>query len=150
MPRGASLQIGRRYHDGVAEGRPQRDRDHVLLQLPAEPDAGVIPLLNDVDDGRVADQLDLHVGVATHEVEDQRAQDVINRRAGSIDPQGAGRRLAQPVQIGDRRSDVAERRGEPLVEPRPRLGGGDAARGPVQETQTEPALERGDALAQSG
>jgi len=53
-------------HDHVAEGRPQRDCDHILRQLFPEPDACIKSLFDDVDDCGITDKLYLDVRMNTH------------------------------------------------------------------------------------
>lgn len=70
-------------------------------------------LLHDIDDGRITDDLDLHLGIIVHKVDYQRAEKMIDGRRRRY-PEGSGWAMPQFVDLCDGESDVVQRRRQML------------------------------------
>ena len=62
----ARLEIVRRFDNRLPHLRPDAHRDHILLDVFADSNAGIETLANDVRQSLVSHKLHLDVGVATH------------------------------------------------------------------------------------
>ncbi|MNJ66930.1 hypothetical protein D3C77_630540 [compost metagenome] len=90
-------------------------------------------MLDDIDNRRITNDLDHHVGVRLHEAERQRTQHVIHGGTRRVDAQGAGRVLAKLIQLVDGGPDVEQGGRQPFKQALARFGGRHAAGGAVQQ-----------------
>lgn len=75
--------------------RSDRHRDHVLGDLFAEPDAGIVARRDDVDEAGVDGQFDPDVGMPRQDPPEGGQQDPFDRILTGGDAEDAGRRLAE-------------------------------------------------------
>lgn len=121
--------------------------DHVLGHLFAEADAGVVAVLDDVDEAVFDVNFDLDVGILRGEPVDEGPEDGAQGMFAGIDPDGAGRGIAIGAEGFELGIDLVEARGDGGQEALAGLGRGDAAGGPREEPDTEPLFQVADGAA---
>lgn len=113
-----------------------------------EPDPGIEPLLDDVDEGLIDRDLDLDLGIGGHQPRDLRIKDRLRRPPVRGDADATRRPRPQRGEAREPRLDLVERgpeRGGKLLA---RLGRRDRPRRPGQQPQIEPLLQPLDRVAQ--
>ncbi len=145
----APVEVGRRGRGREAlHARPDRHRDHVLLQPLVVADAGVAAGGQHVDEAVLRDDLQPDVGIGGEEGRHDRGQHQPRRADRHVEPQRARRPVAEAVDHVERRLHLAQRRAEPVEQARAGLGRRHAARGAVEQPHAEPRLQPAHRLAE--
>ncbi len=77
-------------------------------------------------------------------------QEKMRRDARGVDPERAGRRVAEAVHLVQRVADIAQRRSEPFEQAPAGLRQRDAARGAVEQADAQALLQPADRVAHCG
>ena len=129
-----AIEVGRRGGGGEAlDARPDRHRDHVLLQPLVVADAGVATGREHIDEALLGDHLQPDVGIGGEERRHDAGQHQPRGADRHIEPQRARRPVAKAVHHVERGLDLGQRRAEPLKQALAGLGGHDAARRAVEQ-----------------
>ncbi len=128
--------------------RADRHRDHVLVDDVAQPHAGVEFLGDDVDQPIVGLDLQPDVRIAGERAAQPGPEHGLEREFVGGDADIAGGPLAQVVERRDMRLDLVEMEGDGAQHPLAGLGGGDAARGAVEQPHAQPLLKPAHAVAE--
>lgn len=130
--------------------RPDRHRNHVLLQPLVETDAGVAASRQHVDKAVFGDHLELDVRMGGEKRRRDRGQHQPHRADRDVEAKRTRRPLAKAVHHIERGVHLGHCRAEPFEEPRPRLSRNDAAGGAVVEPHAQLRFEPAHRFAQSG
>lgn len=141
--------VGRAGHDHL-EHRRDRHGHHVLGQTLAESDACVVTVGDDIRQPVVHHELHAQQRIARHEFAQMRFEQLARGHARRVDAQQPGRRVADLVQVADRRFDRAECGAQRVVQPLAVFGQRHVARGAVQQLHVQLPLERFQVLRQRG
>jgi hypothetical protein len=145
------LEIGRRGGGDVAlPARTQRDCDHVLLEPLVVAHSGVEAGREDVDEAVLRHHLQPDAGKGGEESRGDGREHDPGDDARHVQPKRSRGAVAIKVEIVEGGGDFVQRRPEPGEQPQPRLGGGDASGGAVEQPDTQPRLQPADCLAQRG
>jgi hypothetical protein len=121
--------------------------DHVLFQPFLVTDARVGARGEDVDEAVLDRDLHGDVGKSAQEGHGDGGQDGARDMGGHVQPQGARRRVAKRVDHVQRGMNLGQRGGQAFEQTGAGLGGGDAARGAVEQADAEPGFEAADGFA---
>ncbi len=128
--------------------RADRDSDHVGFNPFVVADAGIETCCQHVDKRIVRYHLQRDARMRCEKARDDRRQDVHRHDGRDIQPQGAGRAVAETVDGVERAGNFAQRRPKPLQQALAGFRDRDATRGPVQQPHAEPGFEPTDCLTQ--
>ena len=142
------FEVGRRPDHGKAHVGTDAHGDHVLCDLLAEPNAGVVTLGDDIGQSVIDDDLDLDVRIFRQQLCQSRPQERDRRMLARTDADGAGGLLAQRAQRREFGIDFLKAGPDRTHEPFARLGRRDAARGAGQQPKSEPLFQAADGVAQ--
>jgi hypothetical protein len=148
LRRRALCEIRRRGHRQHSHVRSDAHRDHVLRDLLAKADAGVVPVRDNIRQGVVDDEFDIDVGVVRQEFLKLRPEDRVRRMLGGRDADVAGRLVAKFAQRGQLGVDFRKARGQRLQQALAGFSRGHAPRGAGQQPQAQACLESANDLAQ--
>ncbi len=143
-------EIGRRADDRHAQVRPDAHGDHVLGHDPAEADAGVVPLRDDVGQAIVDGDLDLDVRMVGQESLQGGPEHRFGRVLVRRDADGAGGLRTELAQRGQLGVDLVQPGAHGPQQAFARVGRRDAARGAGQQPDAEPLFESTDRVAERG
>jgi hypothetical protein len=145
----AAVEIGGGADDGEALRRPDGDRHHVALDTLAQADAGIEAGGHDVDQTVVGDDLQLHLRVGSEETGHDGRQQQLGGRPRHVEPERAGRGVAEGVHVLDGVGDVEQRWPQAGEQPLAGFGGRDAAGGAVEKANAKPFLDAADGVTES-
>ena len=143
-----TLEVLGRADDRHSHLRSDPDGDHILGDLFAHADAGIVSLRDDVRQPVVDDDLDSDIGIVGKEFPERRLQHADRRVLAGRYPQGPRRLVAQFAQRGYLVLNFLQARGDGSQQPLTGFRAGHASRGAGQQPQAEPFLEVADCLAQ--
>ena len=141
------FEIGGRGDDRQPLGRADADRDHVGLEPLAQPDAGVIPFGDDIDEPVLRDDIQHDVGKRAGEPRGVRRDQQFDRRMRRGQADRADGLSLGLARITHRIGDHVERGRQPVEQPPPGHGDRDATRGAVEQAHAELRLELADRVA---
>src|SRR6185437_6373031 len=121
--------------------RPDRHRDHVLVEPLLVADAGVATGGEDIDEALLGDDLDDNARIFPEEGRHDVGQHQPHRAHRHVELQRAYRPVAKGVDRIERRVELAQDRIEPLQEVAAGLGRRHAAGGAVQQPHAETRLQ---------
>ncbi|MNC01754.1 hypothetical protein D3C75_491090 [compost metagenome] len=145
---GMLLEVVGRSHHHQPPIRPDPDRDHVLAERLAQPDAGVEALFHHVGEAVIDVELQCDVRILGEEPGKARADDGLHRIVRAGEPQGSGRAIAQIPQCLHTGADGLEVRCDGAHQALARLGRGNVARGPGQQPDAQALLQQPHGVAE--
>jgi hypothetical protein len=132
-----SIEVGRGgAHGETVVARPDRHRDHVLLQPLAVANAGIATGRKEIDETLLGDHFEANVRIGCEERRNDFGQHQSRYADWYTEAQSARRPVAKSVHYVDRCLDLCQCRAEPLQQAHARLGRGDAAGGPIEQPYT--------------
>ena len=147
---GMGREVTRRADDGHAEVGTDPDRDHVLLDLLAQPDAGVITFRDQIRQFLIDRQFDADFGIVPHQLLDLRHQDRLRGVPACRQSDQTRRLLPQCADRADLRLDVVERRAQGFSELLSRFGRRDIAGRAYQQPHPHSLFQAPDGVAERG
>lgn len=144
-------QIGRRRRSReTLPARPDRHGDHVLLQSLVITYSRIATGRQHIHETVLHDDLHRDVGIGLEESRNDLRQDEPGGAPRHVDPQRAGRPIAEIADGGDCRTNFVERGSKAIRQPAAGFRGMHAARIPVQQAHTQLCLKPSDRLADAG
>jgi hypothetical protein len=144
---GPLFEIGRRADDSHARVWPDPHRDHVLADLFAAADAGIVALSDDIRQPVIHGDLDFDVGIVAQQLFKLRQQDRVCRIFGCRDANATGRLVAKLAERRKLGLNLLKARAEALHEPLARLRRRDPACCAGEQPDAKPRLELAHGMA---
>ncbi|MDT4870060.1 hypothetical protein FQZ97_1051210 [compost metagenome] len=145
---GMALEEGGSRHHHRAHVRADGQRHHVGLQPFTEAHAGVVSTGHHIHQRIVGGDFQHDIRIGLEEAARQRQQDQLRSGAAGVDAQGAGRCVAELVEVLQRVIDVAEGRLDACVQALAGLGEGHAAGGAVEQAHAQSLLQGAQGVTQ--
>ncbi len=145
------IEVGGGCGRGEAlNARPDRHRDHVLLQALVVANAGVTPGRQQIDEAIVSDYFQPDLGIRGEKRRNDRRLHQAHGTDRDVETQRSCRTVAKAVHHIERGVDLVQRRPEALEQALPCLGRDDASGRPVEQPDPELCFQPPHRFAEPG